>query len=156
MRVRKVWLLQLLLITAIIFSFTRVPAQTFDAMKSRVKEKILSNGMKFIVLERPEAPVASFHTYADVGSAQEVPGITGISHLLEHLAFKGTKVVGTKDYAAEAKLLEQVDQLHDQLSREQSAIHPDSAKIKSLQAEFDKANKAAHELVAVNEFMDMI
>ncbi|MDZ7262074.1 MAG: insulinase family protein [candidate division KSB1 bacterium] len=131
-------------------------AQSFEAIKSQIKEHTLANGMKFIVLERPEAPVVSFHTYADVGSAQEVYGITGISHLLEHMAFKGSKVVGTKDYAAEARLLEQVDQLYDQLTQAQNAIKPDSARIKALQAKFDSTNKAAHELVAVDEYFDMM
>src|SRR4030042_1117364 len=84
--------------------------QTFDAIKAQVKEYTLKNGMKFIVLERHEAPVFSFHVYADVGSAQEVYGITGISHLLEHMAFKGTKIIGTKNYEEEAKLLEKLDQ----------------------------------------------
>ncbi|NUO79617.1 insulinase family protein [candidate division KSB1 bacterium] len=131
-------------------------AQTFEALKSQVKEQTLPNGMKFIVLERHDAPVVSFHTYADVGSAQEVQGITGISHFLEHLAFKGTKTVGAKDYAAEARRLEALDQIYDQLILAQKAIKPDSAKIKALRAEFDQANTAAHELVAVQEFPDMM
>ena len=133
-----------------------IQAQTFEAIKKQAKEHTLSNGMKFIVLERHEAPVVSFHTYADVGSAQEVYGITGISHLLEHMAFKGTKIVGTKDYDAEAKLLDQVDHLYDQLIREKSSINQDSARIKALQTEFDKANKAAHELVVIDEYADML
>ncbi len=144
------------ILIALIFIIGTIHAQTFDAIKNQVKEHVLSNGMKFIVLERPEAPVVSFHTYADVGSAQEVYGITGISHLLEHMAFKGTRIVGTKDYEAEAKLLDQVDQLYDKLSREQSAVKPDSAKIKALAAEFDNVNKSAHELVAVGEYSDMM
>ena len=79
-------------------------AQNFDKMKAQVKEHMLKNGMKFILLERHDAPVASFHVYADVGSANEDYGITGISHLLEHMAFKGTEIVGTKDYQAEKKI----------------------------------------------------
>jgi predicted Zn-dependent peptidase len=88
-------------------------AQTFDAVKSRVKVHTLKNGMKFIVLERHAAPVVSFHIYADVGSANESYGITGISHLLEHMAFKGSKIVGTKDYEAEKKILAELDALFD-------------------------------------------
>lgn len=143
------------LMAAVLF-WGAAQAQTFDAIKNQVKERVLSNGMKLIVLERPEAPVASFHTYADVGSSQEVSGITGISHLLEHMAFKGTKIVGTKDYATEEKLLAQVDELYSKLSHEKNVINPDSTKIKALQAEFDKANKAAHELVVVHEYWDLI
>ena len=60
-------------------------AQTFDHIKNEVKEHNLKNGMKFIVLERHQAPVVSFHVYVAAGSANETYGITGISHLLEHL-----------------------------------------------------------------------
>ncbi len=146
----------LLVLMASILLIGTTHAQTFDAIKNQVKEHTLPNGMTFIVLERPEVPVISFHTYADVGSAQEVYGITGISHLLEHMAFKGTKIVGTKDYTAEAKLLDQLDQIYNQLVHAQNAVKPDSAKINTLQAEFDRVNKAAHEMVAVDEYGDLM
>jgi predicted Zn-dependent peptidase len=130
-------------------------SQSLDVIKNSVKTHTLANGMKFIVLERHEAPVVSFHTYADVGSAQEVQGITGISHILEHMAFKGTTTIGVKDYAAETKLLAEMDQVYDQLSRAERAPVPDSAKIKSLQADFSRLKKAAQELVVSNEYMDL-
>jgi predicted Zn-dependent peptidase len=145
-----------LIIALLVFLCSSVAGQDFDVIKSKVKEHVLGNGMKFIVLERPDVPVVSFHTYADVGSAQEVSGITGISHLLEHMAFKGTKTVGTKDFGAEAALLDQMDQLYAQLSREQRAVNPDSAKITALKEQFIKAKKAAHELVKVGEYSDML
>src|SRR5579883_1020146 len=63
-------------------------ADSFQDVESRISEFTLKNGMKFIVLERHQAPVASFYTYADVGSAQEVKGITGLAHMFEHMAFK--------------------------------------------------------------------
>jgi predicted Zn-dependent peptidase len=114
--------------TGIILSFLFLPlflsllnAQTFELIKEKVKEHTLNNGMKFIVLERTEAPVVSFHIYADVGSAQESYGITGISHILEHMAFKGTKTVGTKDFEAESKVLDKLDKVYDQLSLEKKS-----------------------------------
>ncbi len=130
--------------------------QTFDKIRDQVKEHTLSNGMKFIVLERHDAPVVSFHTYADVGSAQESYGITGISHILEHMAFKGMKDVGTKDYAAESMVLDRMDSLYDLLSREQRAINPDSAKIRGLKAEFDSTNAAAGQYIVSMEYWDLI
>ncbi len=97
MNLKKRLCLTLVLVLVIIAVLNlSLVAQTFDAVKSRVKVHTLKSGMKFIVLERHEAPVVSFHVYADVGSANESYGITGISHLLEHMAFKGTKIVGTK------------------------------------------------------------
>jgi predicted Zn-dependent peptidase len=62
-----------------------------------------------LIYRRPVAPVFSFFTYVDVGAAQEVPGITGLAHMFEHMAFKGTTVIGTKDFAGEKAALAKVD-----------------------------------------------
>jgi hypothetical protein len=75
----------------------------------RVTEFELDNGMKFIVLQNREAPVVSFVTYADVGGANEPDGKTGVAHFLEHLAFKGTRKIGTTNYEAEAKIFPRED-----------------------------------------------
>ena len=81
-------------------------------------EFTLANGMKFIVVERHQVPTVAFHLYMDVGSVDEVTGKTGISHLFEHLAFKGTKTIGTKDYAGEDKALKALDQAYLALDAE--------------------------------------
>ncbi len=130
--------------------------QTMDKMKGQIQEKTLKNGMKFIVMEQHEAPVASFHIYADVGSAQEVEGITGISHILEHMAFKGTTTLGTKDYAAEAKVLEELDQVYEKLSREEEQLKPNADRVKELKARFEELQKKAKEYVVNNEYFDMV
>lgn len=130
-------------------------AQTFDAIKSQVKVHVLENGMKFIVLERHEAPVVSFHVYADVGSANESYGITGISHLLEHMAFKGTKLVGTTDYEAEVKVLEELDALYDKIKAEQAKVRPDEEALKEMGEEFEALRTKAKEFVVNGEFDDM-
>ena len=131
-------------------------AQGMDRMKAQVHERTLKNGMKFIVMEQHEAPVASFHVYADVGSAQESYGITGISHILEHMAFKGTTTVGTKDYAAESKVLDELDRAYDQLAREQSRLQPDEKRVNELKARFEELQKQAKEFVVNNEYFDMV
>ena len=82
---------------------------------NRLTEFRLDNGLKFIVLERHQAPVVSFLTYADVGGIDEPDGQTGVAHFLEHLAFKGTKRIGTTDYKAEAPLLQKLEQLDNQI-----------------------------------------
>lgn len=130
--------------------------QTFEAIKSQVKLHALKNGMKFIVLERHEAPVVSFHVYADVGSANESYGITGISHLLEHMAFKGTKVVGTTDYEAEAKVLEELDMLYDAIKREKTTVEPDKEKLSEMEQKFEALRQKAKDYVVTNEFIDMM
>lgn len=129
--------------------------QTFEHIKSQVKEHTLKNGMNFIVLERHDAPVVSFHVYADVGSANENYGITGISHLLEHMAFKGSKTVGTKDYEKEYELLNRLDQLYSQIWREKSKVQPDTAKLSQMDTDFEELRLQAKEFVVNNELFDM-
>ncbi|MFQ5720909.1 MAG: M16 family metallopeptidase [Candidatus Aminicenantales bacterium] len=149
--------LKLFLLLVLIASVTFcLQAQTFEAIKSQVKTHTLANGLKFIVLERHDAPVVSFHVYADVGSANESYGITGISHLLEHMAFKGTRTVGTKDYQAEAKILKEMDALYDQIKREKAKAQPDSTRIQELEEKFEALRQQAKKYVISNEFIDMM
>ena len=75
------------------------PAQDLAAFEKKVTVKTLANGLTVLVCERPEAPVFSFFTHVDVGGDREVPGITGLAHMFEHMAFKGTDRIGTTDYA---------------------------------------------------------
>ena len=95
-----------------------VEAQDLASFEKGLTEHRLDNGLTFLVYERPGAPVASFYTYVDVGSAQEVPGITGLAHMFEHMAFKGTTKIGTSDYEAEAEALEKVDEAYHAYDRE--------------------------------------
>ena len=79
--------------------------QNLASFEKRTTVKTLANGLTVIICERPEAPVFSFFTHVDAGGAQEVPGITGLAHMFEHMAFKGTDRIGTTDYEAEKKAL---------------------------------------------------
>jgi hypothetical protein len=68
----------------------------------------LDNGMKFLLLPRTDQPnVIAAGWVAKVGSVNERPGITGISHFFEHMMFKGTDTIGTADAGADAKYREQ-------------------------------------------------
>jgi len=145
----------LFLFVLVLFS-SFVSAQTFEAIKKQIKTTVLPNGMKFIVLERHDTPVVSFHVYADVGSANESYGITGISHILEHMAFKGTKIVGTKDFAAEAKALGDLDAAYEEMRREEAKSDADQAKIAELKKKFADLEKKAKEYVVNNEYFDMM
>ena len=83
--------------------------QDLASFEKRITVKKLDNGLTVIVCERPVAPVFSFFTHVDAGSAQEEVGQTGLAHMFEHMAFKGTEAVGTTDYAAEKVALEKVE-----------------------------------------------
>jgi len=87
-----------------------------------VKEKVLSNGMQILVVENHVAPVFSTIVRFKVGAVDEHTGITGISHLLEHMLFKGTKIFGTRDFAVEKPLMRQMDVLADSLEQEKAKL----------------------------------
>ncbi len=82
-----------------------------QSLEEKVKVYDLSNGMKFLVVERHEAPVAICAIAFNVGAANEGPNITGISHLIEHMMFKGTKMMGTTNYEKEIPYIKQTDEL---------------------------------------------
>ncbi len=132
-------------------------ADEFKEIESRVNEFTLANGWKFIVLERHQAPVASFFTYANVGSAQEVTGYTGLAHMFEHMAFKGSSHIGTTDAAAEKGALDRVDQAFYALREERrKGPKADPEKIKKLEQDFKDAQEAAGKFVVPNEFGEAI
>ena len=83
-----------------------VNAQNIDA-----KEYRLDNGMQVLMVERHEAPTIMASIFARVGSANETTGITGISHLFEHMMFKGTKTIGTKDFKRDQEIMAELDSL---------------------------------------------
>jgi predicted Zn-dependent peptidase len=93
-----------------------LPASAFD-LESRVVEFTLSNGMKFIVLKREGSPTFAAHISFKVGSVEESKGYTGAAHMLEHMLFKGTTTIGTRDWEKEKPLLERVNQLGDDLDK---------------------------------------
>ncbi|MCB7128706.1 MAG: insulinase family protein [Candidatus Brocadiales bacterium] len=88
-------------------------AATLNAQELRldVKEHVLKNGMTLLMLEKHQSPTVSVRIVFKVGSVNERPGITGASHLFEHMMFKGTQLFGTKDWEEEKPLLEKEDEL---------------------------------------------
>jgi predicted Zn-dependent peptidase len=130
-------------------------AQAQDLLKfeKRMTEFTLDNGMKFLVLERHEAPVVSFHTYADVGAVDEVKGITGMAHLFEHMAFKGTRTIGTKDYKLEAKVLEKADQAFEAIKIElRKGDRADKVRLEELHKQLQEAQEKIQQYLVHDEF----
>ena len=125
-----------------------LPAQDLRAFEKRVTEFTLPNGLHFIVLERHEAPVVSFHTYVNAGSVDDPKGKTGLAHMFEHMAFKGTDTIGTTNGADEKRALAEVERVYDALDAERNKLRQaDEAKVKKLEADLetamDKANSFA-------------
>lgn len=102
------------------------------------------------------APVFSFCTIADVGSAQEVPGITGLAHMFEHMAFKGGPTVGTRDWEGEKKALAELEAAYQAWQAERLSAKPDPKKLETLAAEFRRRQEAAARFVVQSELDDVL
>src|SRR5688572_18686530 len=87
-----------------------------------VQEFTLPNGMRWLLFERHDAPTVSVGWVAHVGSVNEREGITGISHLFEHMMFKGTRTIGTKDIEADLRLLAEQDAVREEMRAELSKM----------------------------------
>ncbi|OHB63175.1 MAG: hypothetical protein A2Y76_05915 [Planctomycetes bacterium RBG_13_60_9] len=132
-------------------------AQDLKEFERRLTEFTLNNGLKFLVLERREVPVVSFHTYADVGAVNEVTGITGMAHLFEHMAFKGTRTIGTKDYEAEAAAMAGMDELFDAIKKEKGkGDQADPNILNKLQEQFDQASEEAQKYIVHDEYEEVL
>ena len=132
-------------------------AQDLKEFEKRVTEFTLANGMHFIVLERHDAPVVSFHSYVNAGSVDDPGGETGIAHMFEHMAFKGTDSIGSKNWAEEKKALEAVEKVYDQLEAERNlGFRAGQAKAKDLEAKLKAAIEKANSFVEPNVYPRLI
>jgi predicted Zn-dependent peptidase len=126
----------LLLVLIVCSIGTLVYAEDFSSLKSQVKKITLKNGLRIIVVSRDIAPVFSAQVWVKVGGADELPGASGAAHLLEHMAFKGTKNIGTSNYAKETGLIDQYDSLYEKEREEPDEER--SEKLKSIEAQLEE------------------
>ena len=131
-------------------------AQDLASFEKRLTVHRLANGYTFLILEREGAPVFSFATRVDVGSAQEVPGITGLAHMFEHMAFKGTPRLGTKDYAKEKVAIEELEAAYQAYEAARAKVAPDPAEVERLHKAFKAKEAAADEFVVANAFDEVL
>jgi predicted Zn-dependent peptidase len=135
---------------------TWLPGQNLADFAKRVTEFTLPNGLHFIVVERHEAPVVSFETLVNVGSSEDTAGETGLAHLFEHLAFKGTETVGTRDWTAEKRALDEVEAAADKLEAERNqGPQADAGKIAGLEADWRVALERAESYVIPNQYLQV-
>jgi len=146
------------LVTILLVLVAVAAAQDLSAFEKRVTVKTLPNGLTAIVCVRPKtAPVFSFYTNVDAGSVQDPMGKTGLAHMFEHMAFKGTDTIGTKDYAAEKAALQKVEDVYAQYIHERDKpVDRDEAKIKQLEQQWQDAIKDAQQYVIPNQFSEII
>lgn len=129
-------------------------AENLD-LRSRVRRITLDNGMKVLLLHRDGAPVFSEELQVKVGNTEEHPGSYGLAHFFEHMAFKGTSTIGSKDFSKEKPILDQVLALGTKIVelRKQGKTEDELAdlnkQLKDLMAEEDK-------YINKNEFTEVL
>src|SRR6185503_14541089 len=132
-----------------------------STLADRVIEHKLANGLTILMVERHQAPIVSLNMTFGVGGVNEQVGQTGLAHLYEHMAFKGTTTVGTKDYEKEKPILDELHRVGTELEQRQlelarrgadmPAEPAEQAALEGLQKRFKELQDQAAQYVAGNE-----
>ncbi len=126
-------------------------------LEDRVVERKLANGLTVLMVERHQTPIVSINMTFAVGGVNEQVGQTGLAHLYEHMAFKGTRTVGTKDFAKERPILEELQRVGTELERRQRDLakqpgtDDEKAQVDALQKRFKDLQDQAAQYVVGNE-----
>jgi predicted Zn-dependent peptidase len=131
-------------------------AQDLASFEKRTTVKVLPNGLTLIVCERPEAPVFSFYTMVDAGSADDPQGASGLAHMFEHMAFKGTTEIGTTNYSEEKIALAKVEIAYADYDAEfRKRVGQSATRLEELHKAFEDAQAAAQKFVIPNQFSEI-
>jgi len=153
---KKKYLSLLLIIFFTWGSFLTSNAQDLSSFQKKVTEFKLDNGFTFVIVKRDVAPVASFVTYVNTGSANDPFGKSGIAHVLEHMAFKGTPDIGTNNWKKEKPLLTAEDSAYKSWYSYSTQIDPDTTVLNNKWKTFKKVEKDAEQYVDNNQFSKVI
>jgi predicted Zn-dependent peptidase len=140
--------LKSLFITTATFLFlwgSAEPCYSYD-LTGRVKEFTLENGLKVLIVERHAGPTVSLYISHPAGAIDEGEGHTGTAHFLEHMRFKGTETIGTRNFNEEQKIVRQINETGRALDREemkgndadQQTLQELRKRLEALQAEAAK------------------
>ena len=134
-----------------------VSAQDLASFEKRVTVKKLANGLTIVICERHEAPVFSFYTVVDAGSSQDPRGKTGLAHMFEHMAFKGTPTIGTTDWPTEKEALAKVESAYTAYTDERDKrVGRNDEKVAELQKAWKDAITEANKYVIPNQFGQIV
>lgn len=131
-----------------------LPGALAQDLAARVHSTTLANGMRILLVEQHAAPVVSFDLMFDVGGIDEPPGLGGIAHMVEHMAFKGTRTIGTDHPQQEQRALADVEVLAYALKYAQGS--GDTARAQQLQQQFQAARKHAQSLASQAPLDDLL
>ena len=144
-------ILLLSIVSALLFLILPDVGYSYD-LEKRVVSHTLKNGLKILMVERHLSPTVSFYIRHRVGSVDEDEGKTGTAHLLEHMMFKGTKTIGTKNYSRESKILRQISETGRNLDLERmKGERADKNRIDLLNNQIDKLQQEHKKWFLENE-----
>lgn len=123
-----------------------------DAKFPPVVSYTLKNGLHLLILEKKFVPTVSFTMTFKVGNVDGAPGKTGLAHLFEHMAFKGTKTINSAGYEKEKLLLEKVEEAAKAMIAEESKQTPEPAKLEELRRKLAEAEEEADKLMVKDEY----
>ena len=148
----------------VVLSLSLDPGLLFAAsfgLADRVVEQKLANGLTVLMVERHQTPVVSLNMTFGVGGVNEQVGQTGLAHLYEHMAFKGTRTVGTKNYEKERPILDELFRVGTELEQRQRELArrtperpvgpEDRAAVEEMHKRFTELQEMAGQFVAANE-----
>src|ERR1039457_103454 len=125
-------------------------------LENKVREHTLKNGMKLLMVERHTSPTVSAWIRFRVGSVDERSDERGLAHLLEHMLFKGTKTLGTIDYAAEKPILDRIEETAQVLIAEKNRRDKaDAALVAELEKQLKTLEAEAGTFVIKDEFFEL-
>ena len=120
-----------------------------------VIEHELENGLKLLLVPRPGDPNVAAGWIARVGSVYERPGITGVAHLFEHMMFKGTRTIGTRDIEADLEIIAQLDAVRRELEVEEANLLA-AHRLGQLDNPQDPAVRSARHVELLERFRELI
>ncbi len=130
---------------------------TAQSLEGKVVQHTLENGLTLLLYERHQTPIISCRVYVDAGSANDKLGETGVAHMTEHIAFKGTKTIGTTNYRQEQILLNRLNELWNQLAAEQDkGTQADQEQLARLQEMFVRTQEEAGKYVVSEAYSQII
>jgi predicted Zn-dependent peptidase len=131
-------------------------AKELASFEQRTTVKVLPNGLTLVLCERKDAPVFAYTTIVDAGDANDPGQESGLAHMFEHLAFKGTEDIGTTNYPEEKQALAKLETAYAAYDAEKlKRVGQDPAKLKQLHDAYEAAEQAANKFVIPNEFTEI-
>ncbi len=142
-----------LLVFMLLGIFSTPSAFDFSSIEDKVVEFSLDNGLKFIVLPKHDAPIVYIRLIVDVGGCNDPNDANGLAHMFEHMAFKGTKEIGTSNYKSEKKWMDEEDRIFELILEERAKRElADSTRLAELDEQMKIATDSAVQFIVTNEF----